>query len=161
MLDSDRIVDSRCTLGEPQREVVGGPDPRGVGPVTVIGGRTQFGHTLNRRWEARPTRAGQFWLDEQSEPAGGVRLMLSGELDLATADQLSSRLRALCASGRSVVLDLAQLEFIDSSGIRELVRAVSGARRDGWSLSLDPTMAPQVLRIIELLGLRDLFWPAI
>jgi hypothetical protein len=35
------------------------------------------------------------------------------------------------------MLDLAQLEFIGSSGVRELVRAISAARRDGWSLLLD------------------------
>jgi anti-anti-sigma regulatory factor len=36
-----------------------------------------------------------------------------------------------------------RLEFIGSSGVRELVRAVSAARRDGWDLSLDTAVGPR------------------
>ena len=99
-------------------------------------------------------------MTERSEPTGAIRVGLFGEMDIATADQLGDRLRALCADGRPVVLDLGGLEFIDSSGVRELVRAVSAARRDGWSLRFDTAVGMQVRRIIDLLGLGDLFWPA-
>lgn len=105
-------------------------------------------------------RAGSFWMTEQREPAGSLRLTLAGELDIASAGALRDRLLALCAAGDAVVLDLSGLEFIDSSGVRELVRAMSRASRDGWALSLDPTTGPQVGRVIDLLGLSDLFWPA-
>jgi hypothetical protein len=44
--------------------------------------------------------------------------------------------------------------------VRELVRAVSAARRDRWGLSFDTAVGMQVRRIIDLLGLGDLFWPA-
>lgn len=101
-----------------------------------------------------------FWMDERSDEGGRVRLALVGELDIASASALEARLRALAQRGDPVVLDLGRLQFIDSSGLRELVRAVSDARRDAWSLELDTTLSPQVRQIIDLLELRELFWPA-
>jgi anti-sigma B factor antagonist len=101
-----------------------------------------------------------FWMDERSDEGGRVRLALVGELDIASASALEERLRVLAQRGDPVVLDLSRLQFIDSSGLRELVRAVSDARRDHWSLELDTTLSPQVRQIIDLLELRELFWPA-
>ena len=100
-----------------------------------------------------------FWLDERAEEGGGLRLGLVGELDIASASQLEQRLRALAERGDPVILDLGRLQFIDSSGLRELVRAVSEARRDNWNLQLGTTLSPQVRQIIDLLELRELFWP--
>jgi anti-anti-sigma factor len=105
------------------------------------------------------TADADFWLDERSEEGGRLRLGLVGELDIASASQLEERLRALAVQGRPVVLDLGRLQFIDSSGLRELVRAVSDARRDNWDLELATTLSPQVGQIIDLLELRELFWP--
>ena len=68
-------------------------------------------------------------------------------------------LQALAEERRPVRLDLRRLQFIDSSGLRELVRAVSDSRRDGWDLELDRTLSPQVSQIIDLLELGKLFWP--
>ena len=68
-----------------------------------------------------------FWIDERAEDDGRVQLGLVGELDIASASALNERLRALAQRGDPVVLDLARLQFIDSSGLRELIRAVSDA----------------------------------
>jgi anti-anti-sigma regulatory factor len=51
------------------------------------------------------------------------------------------------------------LLFIDSSGLGELVRAVSDARRDGRTLEIDATLSPQVRQVIELLELQHVLWP--
>jgi anti-sigma B factor antagonist len=126
----------------------------------VIKDRLVREHALSGPRDAPGVGDGTFWMNEGSEPTGALRVRLAGELDLATAGQLRDRLRALCADGHPVVLDLDRLEFIDSSGVRELVRAVSAARRDRWGLSFDTAVGMQVRRIIDLLGLGDLFWPA-
>jgi anti-anti-sigma factor len=102
---------------------------------------------------------GEFSMEERSEQNGRIRLDLIGELDIAAADQLQARLQALGRSGEPVLLDLHRLQFIDSSGLGELVRAVSDARRDGRILELDAMLTPQVRQLIELLELTDLFWP--
>jgi anti-anti-sigma factor len=101
----------------------------------------------------------EFWIEEEPDEGGLIRLGLIGELDIAGADGLRARLQALAEHRRPVRLDLRRLQFIDSSGLRELVRAVSGARRDGWALELDPTLSPQVRQVIDLLELGNLFWP--
>ena len=103
---------------------------------------------------------GEFSMEEHPEQDGRIRLGLIGELDVAGADQLQARLQALAQTGEPVLLDLHRLQFIDSSGLGELVRAVSDARRDGRRLELDEMLAPQVRQLIELLELTDLFWPA-
>lgn len=101
-----------------------------------------------------------FWMSEGREETGVLRLTLVGELDIATAGELREHLGGLSANGHSVVLDLGRLDFIDSSGVRELIRAISRARRDGWCLTIDRAVRPQVLRVIDLLGIERLFWPA-
>jgi anti-anti-sigma factor len=52
--------------------------------------------------------------------AGATRLVLRGELDLATAPQLE---HALAAAGDGVLLDLRGLTFMDSTGVRVLLEA--------------------------------------
>jgi anti-anti-sigma factor len=100
-----------------------------------------------------------FRLDERFERDGILRLMLIGELDVAVVEHLSSRLRELRKGGYPVRLDLSDLEFIDSSGIQELIREISAARRDGWELQVDGPMSDQVARTVDLVGARAFLWP--
>jgi anti-anti-sigma factor len=101
----------------------------------------------------------QFRIHERFDEDGAVRLVLVGELDLAVADQVSSRLRELKRGGYHVRIDLAQLEFIDSTGLRELIVAVSDSRRNGWRLEIETDMTNTVRRVVELVGVGSLFWP--
>jgi anti-sigma B factor antagonist len=48
-------------------------------------------------------------------------LRLSGELDLATDEDLLIAFRSVSDDGSEVILDLSELEFIDSTGIRAFV----------------------------------------
>jgi anti-anti-sigma factor len=105
------------------------------------------------------TADAEFWIDERADPDGRVCLELVGELDMAGATRLEERLQALAGGGDPVVLDLHRLQFIDSSGLRVLVGAVTDARRDNRALVFEETLSPQVRQIIDLLELRDLFWP--
>jgi len=53
----------------------------------------------------------------------GNQLRLGGELDLASAEQFASLVDATAsAGGGPVVLDLADVTFLDSSALRQLVR---------------------------------------
>ena len=75
---------------------------------------------------------GTFEIDE-SRANGTTVLTLHGELDLASADRLSARLAELRDRGEPVLLDLDQLEFIDSSGLRVLLQAVQDSEGGPWS----------------------------
>ena len=48
--------------------------------------------------------------------------MLSGELDVATIRQLQDAIDAIMVPGQPIVLDLAELTFLDTSGMHCLVR---------------------------------------
>jgi len=91
----------------------------------------------------------------EDDGAGGVCLKLVGELDLATAPLVEERLDQLREQNLGVLLDLSSVEFIDSTGIRLLFRAVQEGRKGGWPLQVDPALTPQVKRVLGLLQLED------
>ena len=105
-----------------------------------------------------PWMAAQFSMVDRWDADGALRLTLRGELDLTVADQLENRLEQLRAAGTGVRLDLSELSFIDSSGIRVVIRARIEASREGWALDVDPHVSESVRRPLELLGLGDVLW---
>ena len=100
-----------------------------------------------------------FEMREQRDDQDAVRLALSGELDLAVAQQLETRLRALARTHTTVVLDLSDLEFIDCTGIHVLITYFNDAAHDGWNLRVDTNLTSQVQQAIELVGLDHILWP--
>jgi len=87
---------------------------------------------------------------------GQVVAVLRGELDVAYAASVAASLAAIAAPQREIIVDLAGLEFIDSSGVAALVRARTSARRAGGDLLL---AAPQrqVLRVLTITRVIDAF----
>jgi anti-anti-sigma factor len=59
----------------------------------------------------------------RAEGPGVNRVMLSGELDMATAPQLEEALSDAARGSVAVILDLSELEFMDSTGLQVIVRA--------------------------------------
>lgn len=101
----------------------------------------------------------EFAMREVFDEPDAVRLVVSGELDLAVATMLGDRLRQLRNEGYAVRLNLAELDFIDSSGLRELIVALDEARCDGWRLEVDPELAAPVRRTLDIAGLTPYVWP--
>jgi anti-anti-sigma factor len=86
---------------------------------------------------------------------GRATLTLVGELDITTTPRLSKYLSTLAQTHQGlIVIDLRQLTFLDSTGVRSLVRADSYARRDGWNLAIVKG-PPQVQRVLEICGLTE------
>ncbi len=84
--------------------------------------------------------------------AGGVRtLRPSGELDIGTAPKLERALLEDRVAGDRIVLDLADLEFIDSTGLRVIVQAAAAAEQGRWELRLRHG-PPAVRRVFEISG---------
>jgi anti-anti-sigma factor len=84
-------------------------------------------------------------------------LMLSGELDAHAATFFDEAVDKVVASGaKQLVVDVASLTFIDSSGLRSLIRAKRkmGDRSDSVVLR-DPQAATS--RLLEITGLVDQF----
>jgi anti-anti-sigma factor len=59
--------------------------------------------------------------DVEVTPAGSF--LLRGELDMATVQDLQDKVDGIMVPGKAVVLDLAQLTFLDTSAIHFFVRA--------------------------------------
>jgi anti-sigma B factor antagonist len=77
---------------------------------------------------------------------------LGGELDLATAPELTEVLHGLESSCERVILDLAGLEFIDSTGLRLAVTKHGRATNDGFEFVIAGA-AGAVLKVLRLTGL--------
>ena len=90
----------------------------------------------------------------RAEEDGCLCLRLSGELDLATAPLLEDRLRALKAEKLTVRLNLSDVQFIDSTGLHVLLRAVHDSRRDGWELEIEPEVSYPVRRLLQLVNVE-------
>jgi len=89
------------------------------------------------------------------DAGGGERtLRPTGELDIGTAPKLERALLEGREPGDRVVLDLAGLEFIDSTGLRVIVHAVSAAADGGWELRLRHGRRA-VRRVFEISGVAD------
>jgi anti-sigma B factor antagonist len=89
---------------------------------------------------------------EVSPEPGTVRLRPIGELDLATVPTLQTHITELREAGhRHILLDLRGLLFIDSTGLRLILRHDAEARRDGFSLALVPG-SPEVQRVFDIAG---------
>jgi anti-sigma B factor antagonist len=64
-------------------------------------------------------------------------LALTGELDMGTTGQLSSRVSEQLAGGATdLTVDLTELTFMDSSGLRALIDLHDRSRTESWSLKL-------------------------
>ena len=85
-----------------------------------------------------------------------VRVVPAGELDLETTPELDRTVRELLASGfGQILVDLAGVEFIDSTGVHVLLALSAEADARGCRIALRPG-PPAVQRIFELTGTRPL-----
>jgi anti-sigma B factor antagonist len=83
-------------------------------------------------------------------------LVLSGDLDMASATALKDMLLGVSRNGTtSVTLDLSGLTFMDSTGLFMVLFAKELADTHGYELSLIPG-PPKIQRIFELTALLDL-----
>jgi anti-sigma B factor antagonist len=83
---------------------------------------------------------------------------LHGEHDLSTSDTLTGRLNEIFAEGMSIVIDLSDAEFIDSTIIRVILNAYRRAEEtpgNRVAVVVPPDNAA-VDRVMELTGLGGL-----
>lgn len=77
---------------------------------------------------------------------------VSGEMDLATASQLGNHLD-LDGQESVVVLDLTDVTFIDSTGLRAIVSAHEEAADAAKELRVVP--GERVMRLLEITGVHE------
>lgn len=93
-------------------------------------------------------------IDKSDYGSDWVSLAVSGEIDLATVDQLEKDLKACLDTGSgNLVVDLTGADFMDSAGLRCLVMADRSYRESGRQFALVVTNGP-ISRLIELSGVE-------
>jgi anti-sigma B factor antagonist len=93
----------------------------------------------------------EFAVATDRDDGGTITLRPTGELDIATAPKLERALRDGRRPGDVVVLDLGGIEFLDSTGLRVIVKGVEAAARERWDLRLRHG-SPAVRRVFEIAG---------
>lgn len=107
-------------------------------------------------WDLEPKL--EIWVEGQADP---VVVTVAGELTGDVAYRLRDVLAPLVgAPGRRVVLDIAEVVFIDAGGIGVLVGARHRARARGSGFVV-VNVRPSVRRALEMTGLADLVGPAV
>jgi len=91
-----------------------------------------------------------------NDQGGVVTVSLTGEIDLQHSPNLRRQLMDLMFDRRDVLVELAGVSYIDSSGIACLVEAYQTARKNGTRFVLVAVSAP-VMRVLQLARLDKVF----
>jgi anti-anti-sigma factor len=86
--------------------------------------------------------------------AGAIVVRLAGEVDVAASGAVRSRVDG--AAGGALVVELSEVTFVDSSGLRELLRAGMECERRGGRLLL-AGVPPILERLLGLTGTAAMF----
>ncbi|MGH2942581.1 MAG: STAS domain-containing protein [Solirubrobacteraceae bacterium] len=98
-----------------------------------------------------------FELAEESSDAGAHIIRVSGEIHVSTAPEFAQRLSGAIDSGKTaVVLDMAGVEFIDSTGLSVLLNGLRLVTQMHGRLALVCTN-PTVLRLFQITSLDTTF----
>lgn len=95
---------------------------------------------------------------QDTDVQGWTVVTASGEIDVATAPELRDRLTDLIEAGTTrVIVDMEDVDFIDSTGLGVLVGGVRRARAsEGGDVRLVCTN-PRILKVLEATGLHEVF----
>jgi anti-anti-sigma factor len=87
---------------------------------------------------------------------GVVRVRVSGEVDMSRYRDLDRVLASAGADATTLEIDLSAVSFMDSQGLRLLLRALERADGDGRRVVIvDPS--PFVRRLMDVAGVRARF----
>jgi anti-anti-sigma factor len=91
-----------------------------------------------------------------TERDGGVIVLVRGELDLATAPDLEEVVSERMDAGQEVVIDLRELQFMDSSGLRVLVAAHARSTNGGPRFAMVRAReGSEVAKIMSISGVDE------
>ncbi len=96
-------------------------------------------------------------IDLKTEDSGTLIFKLRGSLDLATAPTVRAALTEATEKGNhDLIVDLTQLEFLDSTGLGVLIGAHRRAAERGGSFRLIVADGP-ISRLLNITGLIAVF----
>ncbi|WP_292522111.1 STAS domain-containing protein [Methanoculleus sp.] len=90
--------------------------------------------------------------------AGAVDIItVRGRLDAGSSEKAEERInRVLDAGGTNLLINLCDLDYISSSGLRVLLAALKRLKRDGGALRI-ACNNPQILEVFTMAGFHRIF----
>ena len=85
--------------------------------------------------------------------AGRTTVAFTGTLDISTIDQALNELAEARAEAPELVIDLRQVDFIDSTGLSVIAQTAQQAAEAGHALSVVPNA--QARRLMEMTGIAS------
>ena len=127
-----------------------------MGLQVETGGTMEHGAVLDPE-EAAEAASDQMTVRAEVQGAR-VRVVVRGEVDVATASALGTFVRDAMSPGiTEQVVDLAEVTFLDSSGVRVLVLASREAAAKGVAFSLlCPKVNSVVSRVLDILHIGSM-----
>lgn len=99
----------------------------------------------------------EFSVSVQPTSSGVTVISVQGEVDVYTAPKLREEIhRKMDEGANRVVVDLAGVAYMDSSGLGVLIGALKRARESGGDLVVSSPNA-RISRILEVTGLSRIF----
>jgi anti-anti-sigma factor len=95
-----------------------------------------------------------FTLAEDAVTGGERVIRLRGELDIDSAPDLQQALLRSRPAQQRVVLDLSELKFMDSTGLRVLLRARAAAEKGGWEIFIR-NVPTNIQRLFDMTGVHE------
>jgi anti-sigma B factor antagonist len=92
-------------------------------------------------------------LTTTSTSAGRTTVAFTGTLDISTIDQALKELAEAKAQAPELVMDLRQVDFIDSSGLSVIAQTAQQSSETGHTLSVVPNA--QARRLMEMTGIAS------
>jgi anti-sigma B factor antagonist len=88
---------------------------------------------------------------------GCARVVAAGEIDLYTAPRFAEALESAAAAMPRLHVDLTEVAFMDSTGLRCLLQARARADQAGGQVALELADGSAVQRLLDLAGVLPMF----
>ena len=93
-------------------------------------------------------------LNTEELPNGVTKASLSGRMDIDGAQQVDMKFNVLAGSKKKLVVDLAQVDFIASMGLRTLMVCARTIKSKGGQMAI-ANAQPNVLKVLSTSGIAD------
>jgi anti-anti-sigma factor len=97
-------------------------------------------------------------LDRRARVTQPALVEVEGGLDLSTVARWEADVAKAAATSRTIVLDLSEVDFLDSAGVHGLFRMLSTLEDRGKRLVVVAPRGGRVRRLLEILDVTSLAW---
>ncbi len=92
---------------------------------------------------------------KKSIDSGKTIFALTGRLDTTTAPQLQDALIPAFDTEKDIKLDIAELNYVSSAGLRVLLMAEKAAKASGVPFKV-ANVCPEIMEVFEMTGFTDI-----